>query len=124
MIIQRRNFLVGLTSILAAPAIIKVSAIMPIKVYAPEWRYITSKIWDDGQDVTLGFWAKAGVEKSDADLVDTVASFFGYDGSLIIDGGGGILNRNGIHALDDIRLWTTQESVTWDWKNKRLVAGS
>jgi hypothetical protein len=34
-ILPRRRFLVGLTGLIAAPAVIRVSALMPIKVWTP-----------------------------------------------------------------------------------------
>lgn len=36
MIIQRRKFLIGLVSSLAAPAIVKAANIMPVKVFNPK----------------------------------------------------------------------------------------
>jgi hypothetical protein len=42
MIIQRRNFLIGLSATIAAPAIVRVQSIMPIKtiIDVDEWHHI------------------------------------------------------------------------------------
>jgi len=49
--IARRQMLTGLTSLLAAPAIVRASSLMPISVYAP---------FDLGAgDYTVSYWMKA-----------------------------------------------------------------
>jgi len=49
---NRRAFITGLASLIAAPAIVRVSSIMPIKVMPePEVLYRTIHWWEDLTDV-------------------------------------------------------------------------
>ena len=39
LIMPRRKFLTGLFGLVAAPAVVKASSLMPVKVIEPEWKY-------------------------------------------------------------------------------------
>jgi Phage Tail Collar Domain len=71
LILSRRGFLAGLSSLLAAPAVVRAEALMPIKVWRPPL------IWRDG------LIAANGVELAIADFPD-LFTIFGY-----MHGGGG-----------------------------------
>jgi hypothetical protein len=65
LILSRRGFLAGLSSLLAAPAVVRAEALMPIKVWRPPL------IWRDG------LIAANGVELAIADFPD-LFTIFGY----------------------------------------------
>ena len=65
LILSRRGFLAGLSSLLAAPAVVRAGALMPIKVWRPPL------IWRDG------LIAHNGVELAIADFPD-LFTIFGY----------------------------------------------
>ena len=65
LILSRRGFLAGLSSLLAAPAVVRAEALMPIKVWRPPL------IWRDG------LIAHNGVELAIADFPD-LFTIFGY----------------------------------------------
>ena len=65
LILPRRAFLTGLASLLAAPAVVRAEALMPIKVWRPRL------IWRDG------LIASNGVELAVADFPD-LFTIFGY----------------------------------------------
>ena len=65
LILPRRGFLIGLASLLAAPAVVRAEALMPIKVWRPPL------IWRDG------LIACNGVELAVADFPD-LFTIFGY----------------------------------------------
>ena len=72
LIIPRRGFLVGLASLLAAPAVVRAEALMPIKVWRPPLR------WRDGYLVLNG----AELKISDfPDLFDAFGHHFGGQGA-------------------------------------------
>jgi hypothetical protein len=51
VVLPRRSFLTGLTGLIAAPAVVRASALMPIKVWTPPrelWR-IPSSQWTDAE---------------------------------------------------------------------------
>lgn len=44
LILPRRSFLIGLATLIAAPAVVRADALMPIRVWKPTWRnksYVT-----------------------------------------------------------------------------------
>lgn len=59
MIIQRRKFLIGLASSLAAPAIVKAANIMPVKAFSP-------KATMQGM---LNYYASAQIEYTQLDVL-------------------------------------------------------
>jgi hypothetical protein len=81
LILSRRGFLAGLSSLLAAPAVVRAEALMPIKVWRPPL------IWRDGMI------ACNGVELAVADFPD-LFTIFGY-----MHGGCGPKFRLHDHAL-------------------------
>jgi hypothetical protein len=72
LILPRRGFLVGLASLLAAPAVVRAEALMPIKVWRPPLR------WRDGYIVLNGAELKIS---EFPDLFDAFGHHYGGRGS-------------------------------------------
>ena len=72
LILSRRGFLAGLSSLLAAPAVVRAEALMPIKVWRPPLR------WRDGYIVLNGAELKIS---EFPDLFDAFGHHFGGQGT-------------------------------------------
>jgi hypothetical protein len=72
LILSRRGFLAGLSSLLAAPAVVRAEALMPIKVWRPPLR------WRDGYIILNGAELKIS---EFPDLFDAFGHHFGGQGT-------------------------------------------
>lgn len=50
MILQRRSFLIGLASMFAAPAIVRVQSIMPVRTMIEAERWVSFQSWPLGTE--------------------------------------------------------------------------
>jgi hypothetical protein len=56
---NRRTFIIGLTGIIAAPAIIRASSLMPVRAWKPELKYV-QHAWGHGTFGRAGGYYEAG----------------------------------------------------------------
>lgn len=63
----RRQLLTGMLSLLAAPAIVRVSSIMPIRPFAPSWvlpgavldvDFVNDRVWFNGSVMRIAAWTQ------------------------------------------------------------------
>jgi Phage Tail Collar Domain len=72
LILSRRGLLAGLSSLLAAPAVVRAEALMPIKVWRPPLRWRDGYIVLNGAELTISEFP---------DLFDAFGHHFGGQGT-------------------------------------------